>query len=193
MTTREQWLGGMVDALRPAFDGIGYPLPERIRVSCGWPSRSGLSSKSKRIGEAWSPKASADGTHETFLSPCLGTAEEVGHVLAHELVHHAVGVECGHRGAFRKCALAIGLQGKMTATTASRGLQERLNALASPLGPYPHATLSGSSKPKQTTRMLKVTCSECGCVVRMAKKWLDDTGAPTCACGGEMTTDSKGE
>lgn len=187
MSTREEWLGALVDALRPRFTELGHPLPERIRVSCGWPSTGGTSRNRKTIGQAWSPKCSADGTHETFVSPVLGTAEDVGHVLVHELVHHAVGVAAGHKSPFRKLALAIGLEGKMTATTAGPELTERLHALAERLGPYPHARLDGSAdRKKQDTRMLKVTCPGCGCVVRMTRKWLDDAGAPTCACGDAM-------
>jgi len=34
--------------------------------------------------------------------------------------------------------------------------------------------------------MPKVTCEECGCAVRMTRKWLEEAGAPTCGCGGEM-------
>lgn len=187
MPAREEWLGRMVDALRPAFAGHGYPLPERIRVSCGWPSRSALSGKSKRIGEAWSHRCSADGAHETFLSPVLADPVEVGAVLVHELVHHAVGVEAGHKGPFRKLATVVGLVGPMRSTTAGDELRERLHALAGQLGPYPHAVLSGSEgRKKQGTRMLKVTCAECGCIVRMTRQWLDEAGAPTCACGGAM-------
>ncbi len=187
-TTREAWLGKLVDAMRPTFDSLGYPLPERIRVSCGWPSRSAMSMKSRRIGEAWSAKCSTDGAHETFLSPVLGTLEEVGHVLVHELVHHAVGVECGHKGAFKRCATAVGLVGRMTCTTASADLQKRLNNLCEPFGPYPHSKLDQSLNPrkKQGTRMLKIECRDCGCIVRMAQKWIDDAGVPTCACGGAM-------
>ena len=44
IATREEWLGALVDALRPVFAELGYPLPDRIRVSCGWPSKSALSS-----------------------------------------------------------------------------------------------------------------------------------------------------
>lgn len=185
--TREAWLGLVVDALRPVFASIGYPLPAKIRVSCGWPSRGGTSSNRKTIGQAWSPRCSADGTHETFLSPVLGTAVDVGHVLVHELVHHAVGTDCGHKGAFKKCAKAIGLEGKLTATVAGKALAERLHDLCEPFGPYPHAALTVSDgRKKQGTRMLKVACSDCECIVRMTQKWLDDAGAPTCACGGTM-------
>lgn len=187
MPNREAWLCRMVDSLRPFFAEHGYPLPERIRVACGWPSRSALSGKAKRIGEAWSHRCSGDGAHETFLSPVLADPIEVGATLVHELVHHAVGVEHGHKGPFRKLATAVGLVGRMTATTAGPALQERLHALAEELGPYPHAALNGGAgRKKQSTRMLKVTCADCGCIVRMTRQWLDEVGAPTCACGGAM-------
>lgn len=187
MPTREEWLGRMVDAFRPVFAELGNPLPQRIRVSCGWPSRSALSGKSKRIGEAWSQHCSADGSHETFLSPVLADPVEVGATLVHELVHHAVGVEAGHKGPFRTLALAVGLVGPMRATTAGPELAGRLHTLAAELGPYPHAPLAGGSgRKKQTTRMLKVSCPDCGCVARMARQWLEQAGTPTCGCGGEM-------
>ena len=187
MPAREEWLGRLVDALRPMFAENGSPLPERIRVSCGWPSRSALSGKAKRIGEAWSHRCSADGSHETFLSPVLADPIDVGAVLVHELVHHAVGVEQGHKGPFKRCALAVGLAGPMRATTAGPELASRLHALAETIGPYPHGALvAGDGRKKQGTRMLKVLCTDCGCIVRMTRQWLDDVGAPTCACGGTM-------
>lgn len=187
IATREEWLCALVEALRPTFAELGYPLPDRIRVACGWPSKSALSPKSKRIGEAWSAKCSADGAHETFLSPCLADPVEVGAVLAHELVHHAVGVEHGHKGPFKRCATGIGLVGPMRATSAGQQLASRLHALAESIGPYPHGALvAGDGRKKQTTRMLKVTCPECGCIARMTRQWLDQVGAPTCACGGTM-------
>lgn len=185
---REAWLGHMVERLRPVFAGLGYPLPEKIRFSCGWPSRGGTAKNRQTIGQAWSALASADGTHETFVSPVLGTAEDVGHVLVHELVHHAVGHACGHKGPFRALALAVGLSGKMTATVPTPELAVRLHALAAAIGPYPHATLDPNyGRRKQSTRMLKVVCPACGCVVRMTRLWLDDAGAPTCACGTPMS------
>lgn len=185
--SREHWLGELVSALRPAFAEAGFPLPKRIRVACGWPSRSALAGRNRRIGEAWSERCSADGTHETFLSPVLADPVEVGAVLVHELVHHAVGVEHGHKGPFRRCALAMGLEGSMRATTAGPALRERLHALAERIGPYPHAALQGGDgRKKQTTRMLKVVCDACGCLARMTRQWIDTAGPPTCGCGGTM-------
>lgn len=187
MPSREEWLGLLVDALRPDFVRLGHPLPDRIRVSCGWPSKSALSAKSRRIGEAWSHRCSDDGAHETFLSPCLADPIEVGAVLVHELVHHAIGVEHGHKGPFTRCAKGIGLVGPMRATSAGPELASRLHALAEQLGPYPHAKLDATlGRKKQATRMLKVQCASCGCIVRMTRQWLDEVGAPTCACGSEM-------
>ena len=185
--SREHWLGELVSALRPAFAEAGFPLPERIRVACGWPSRSALAGRNRRIGEAWSERCSADGTHETFLSPVLADPVEVGAVLVHELVHHAVGVEHGHKGPFRRCALAMGLEGSMRATTAGAALRERLHALAEGIGPYPHAALQGGEgRRKQSTRMLRVVCDACGCLARMTRQWIDMAGPPTCGCGGTM-------
>lgn len=185
--TREAWLGRMVDALRPSFAEAGFPLPERIRVSCGWPSRAALAGRNRRIGEAWSDRCSGDGTCETFLSPTLADPVDVGAVLVHELVHHAVGTEHGHRGPFRRCAKALGLDGPMRATSAGPDLAAAFTRFAGALGPFPHAALSGNGRKKQSTRMLRLECTECGCIARMARQWIDTVGAPTCACGGAMT------
>jgi hypothetical protein len=187
---REDWLQQMIDLLRPDFEKVGKPLPEKIRVSCGFPSKSALANKARRIGECWGVESSEDKSYQVFISPLLKEGIEVTSTLVHELVHTAVGIECKHRGPFVKVAKAIGLEGKMTETTAGEALIARLKELIEQLGEYPHARLVASNKPKtQTTRMLKVTCKQCGCVVRMTRKWLDEAGLPTCGCGGEMEED----
>jgi hypothetical protein len=188
---REEWLQELIDRLRPTFDRIGSTLPEKIRVSCGFPSKSALANKARRIGECWGVESSEDKSFQVFISPVLKDSIEVGGCLVHELVHAAVGIECRHRGAFARVAKTIGLEGKMTATTPGEALRTRLKELIAKIGEYPHARLIASNRPKtQTTRMLKVTCKECGCVVRMTRKWLEETGTPTCACGGEMMEDA---
>lgn len=187
---REEWLAQLVELLRPLFAAQNKPLPKKIRVSCGWPSSGGRGTSKRVIGQAWSAEASGDGTHETFISPTIDDKLVVAATLVHELVHHAVGVKEGHKRPFRTLALALGLEGKMTATTASKDLQERLHDLMKPLGAYPHAALDPFAGPvkKQSTRMLKVECGrkECGCICRMTRKWLDDVGPPKCRCGGTM-------
>ena len=166
-------------------------MPEKIRVSCGFPSKSALANKARRIGECWGIEASDDASFQVFISPVLKDGIEVTATLVHELVHTAVGIGCKHRGAFPKVAKAIGLEGKMTETVAGEALIARLKTLIEQLGEYPHARLVSSNRPKtQTTRMRKVTCKDCECVVRMTRKWLDDAGAPTCGCGGEMVEEA---
>lgn len=184
--TREEWLVAAAHALRPLFDEQGAPDYPRFRVSCGFPKGGRRS-----IGQAWTPEASGDETAELFVSPELETLVEAGtpgvvDVLLHELIHAVVGNECGHKGPFRKLAKGIGLEGKMTATVPSVALAERLLLLVAPLGPYPHAKLSKLTVNKQSTRMLRVSCEGCGFICRTTRKWLDEVGAPTCACGTEM-------
>jgi hypothetical protein len=183
---REQWLNECIQRLRPDFERLGHPLPEKIRASCSWPSKSGLANKKRRIGEAWSAKNSADQSCEVFISPVLKHPVEVSATLVHELVHCAVGVEEGHKGRFTRLAKAVGLEGKMTASRPGESLTARLREITDGIGPYPHAELTHSNAPKtQGCRLLKVVC-ECGCVVRMTRKWLDEVGPPTCGCGGAM-------
>ena len=186
---REEWLCKCIQQLRPDFEQLAHALPQKIRASCSWPSKSGLANKKRRIGEAWSAKNSADQSCEVFISPVLKDPLEVAATLVHELVHCAVGVEEGHKGKFPRLAKALGLEGKMTATHAGEALKGRLKEVTEAIGPYPHAELTHSNAPKkQSCRLLKVACTNegCGCVVRITRKWLDEVGPPTCGCGGLM-------
>ena len=159
---REQWLNECIQKIRPDFERLGHSLPEKIRASCSWPSKSGLANKKRRIGEAWSAKNSADQSCEVFISPVLKDPLEVAATLLHELVHCAVGVEEGHKGKFTRLAKAVGLEGKMTATHAGETLTARLREMTDAIGPYPHAELTHSNATKkQGCRLLKVVC-ECG-------------------------------
>jgi len=54
--TREQWLHGAVDLLRPAFLAQGVPVPPAVQVSMGFPSTRALARR-VRIGECWAPEA----------------------------------------------------------------------------------------------------------------------------------------
>lgn len=185
-STREEWLNAAAQAIRPIFDEAGADPYPKFRVSCGFPKGG-----RKAIGQAWTPSASGDATAELFISPELDELAVVGKgavldVLAHELIHAIVGNEAGHKGPFRTLAKAIGLEGKMTATVPSAALVDRLLELTAPLGPYPHAELRDLKISKQSTRMLKVLCQGCGFSCRTTRKWLDEVGTPTCACGTKM-------
>ena len=80
---REEWLQELIDRLRPTFDRIGSTLPEKIRVSCGFPSKSALANKARRIGECWGVESSEDKSFQVFISPVLKDSIEVGGCLVH--------------------------------------------------------------------------------------------------------------
>ncbi len=188
MATREDYLVEYIEGLRPLFWEQNIILPGNLRVSCGWPRLQGRKG-SHAIGQCFARQASRDTTSELFISPVLEDAVQVGEVLVHELIHAWDDCKNGHRGPFRKAALAVGLQGKMRATTAGPELKARLNALSSQLGPYPHASLDCSQVPgKQKTRLVKVVCDRYGCnyCLWTTRKWLD-IGIPTCNCGSTMS------
>lgn len=197
--TREGWLLAFVELARPDFEELECPLPQEIRVSCGW---TGAGKRGKRIGECWSHTATSDGVYQIYISPILvemvyvprqGETEPrygVLDTLLHELIHCAVGCEAKHGPEFKSVAKKFGLAGKMTATYAEpeSNLAQVLLQMAEKLGPYPHGELlvgkPGAPK-KQPTRLRKVGCpGECGVVARMTKKWIEDENMlPTCVCG----------
>ena len=133
--TREQWLGAITSLLRPRFAAIGSPVPQEIAISCGWPSQNGRARHNRVIGECWKVEPSAVGRPEIFVSPMLADSIEVGAVLVHELMH-AAHPDAGHKGAskFKRAALALGLTGRMTATSPGDQLRHDLVALVEQIG-----------------------------------------------------------
>jgi hypothetical protein len=129
-----------------------------------------------------------------FISPLLnndkakdGGSARVLDVLLHEMIHAVMPEGEGHGRKFAKAAMALGLEGKPTHTTAGEALKAKLVALVKKLGPIPHAALDPKQlrKKVQTTRMHKLECGGCGYVVRAASRWIE-TGLPTCHCGEEF-------
>lgn len=195
MSTREAWLAKASAKLERRIKSAGYAMPEKVRYTCGFPSKGGLARKKQTIGQCWDKGCSKDDTFEISVSPTQADSSRVLDILLHEMIHAAVGLKCGHKGDFKKCATACGLAGKMTATGAGPELAADLAKLAEQLGPYPHAKLEGrlnSGPKKQGTRMLKMECEDCGYVARTTKKWVE-TGLPTCYCGGDFTCDHQPE
>lgn len=179
---REQWLQNVAEKMAPWFAELGHELP-KYRAAVGFTSKG---MRSKRIGECWSGIASGDGTFEIFIVPTIDDPMRIADILAHELVHAAVGLEAKHGRKFGKVARAIGLEGKLTATVAGPLFLEKVKPILDAVGPLPHARLSddplsrSSAPKKQSTRMLKCECSECGYTARTTAKWLKEAGAPIC-------------
>jgi len=179
---RETYLENAIAELRPLFKAQGATIPKKVRVTCGWPSKSAGRSSKRRIGECWSADASGDKTVEVIISMVIDQPLAALDILTHELVHAAVGNECGHKGPFRKLALALGLTGKMTATVAGETLTKELKAIVKRLGRYPHSSIDFSSRKIQSTRLLRAKCcdTDCGMIFRTTSKWLEIRGALDC-------------
>jgi len=193
---REQWLQNAVEELRPDFKQAGFPLPDAVKVSIGFPSRSALSAHKQRIGQCWDASATKDQVAQIFITPLLDDSVRILDVLVHELIHAAVGAKCKHRGPLRlprsfvKAAIAMGLTGKMTETVAGPELVVRLNAIIEKLGPIPHARLLATTQEKkQSTRLIKAECVADDYIVRLSRKTLA-MGLPICpVCEHPMTAD----
>lgn len=176
---RQEWLESASLKVRSLFEAKGFDVPEKIRVSIGFPKGGG--GGSKKIGQCWSPSASSDKYSEVFISPELKDSVRILGVLAHEFVHATVGCEAGHKGPFKRCAEAIGLTGKMTATTEGPSFVTWAQTVTQVIGQYPAGALASmASQRKQTTRLLKCECGSCGYTVRTTQKWIDAAGPPIC-------------
>ena len=194
---REAWLHAVTERLRPMFASHGAKIPDKIRLTCGFPSVRAFSAKKQCLGQCWADANSADGHCEMMISPVLDDPMRVAGVLAHELVHATVGNQHGHKGPFAKLARAIGLEGKMTATTEGEAFKQALKPILQAVGPYPHAELSKKARTRQGTRLLKLHCPICTYTVRITRKWLDEVGPPACPTHGDdlkevSSTTSKG-
>ena len=186
---REAWLHAIAAGLAGRFAELGHPIPAKVRLACGFPSRAALNGvRNQRIGECWSNTASGDDHFEIFISPVIADPMRAAGVLAHELVHAAVGVKAGHKGPFAKLARALGLEGKLTATTEGEAFKRLAAPILEAAGPYPHGELHAmtNGKKKQVARLIKCECATCGYVVRTAQSWIDDKGAPHCPDHGKM-------
>jgi hypothetical protein len=194
--TREAWLQAFATEARPHFKDAGFPLPENIRMAVGFTSKG---DKGKRIGECWASEASQDGTFEIFIVPRLSDSARVADILTHELAHCAAGIAAGHGPIFGKLARALGLEGKLTATTGGEKWHLWANPILDALGPIPHASLGSSAissgPKKQTTRMIKVTCDTCGFSFRTSRQWIDKAGdeglrCPDVTCDGHAAPEA---
>ena len=188
--TREAWLNHVAQCMAPMFARLEAPLPAQLRIAIGFTS-SGR--RSRNIGECWDNQCSEDRHFEIFIRPDLSGSRDlmpmqVAAILAHELVHAAVGVAAGHRKEFRRVARGIGLAGPMTATSAGPEFDKAMRPILEGAGPLAHGRLqpatgasSHSSRGKKPhSRQIKCICNTCGYTVYTMPKWLDAAGSPLC-------------
>ena len=171
---REAWLSTLLKLMRPAFDARGITLADNIRVTFGWTTR---------------------------LEHC--DPRSIGATLVHELIH-TVPKCMNHGKLFQKHMGALGLEGKPNATCGGPELWAWLDPLLSQLGEFPGSEIALlAGKKKQTTRMVKCECPECGFKFRAARAPIEQAAldgllrCPAPACGGhievEIVTDGEEE
>lgn len=183
---REAWLDAAVNQLAPLFTRAGHTIPEKIRVSCGFPRGN----VRKVVGQCWYPMSSTDETTEIFVSPTLDKPNDVLGTLAHELCHACLEVGTGHRAPFVKLGRAIGLEGKPKSMGAGPAFTRSMEPTLNALGPYPHASINVNiTRKPQSTRMIKCQCPECGYLARTTRQWLAHAGPPLCPNHGAMVVD----
>ena len=150
------------EKIMPAVVASGYAYDRpAFRISVGWPKGS---RSSKAVAQCFVRRVSGDSVSEIFVSPEIDSPIKVLDCVIHELIHAVDDCASGHRNFFARIARSIGLEGPFTATYAGPELAEYLAQVAELLGDFPHhkMVLSESGKAPQTTRMLKVACTNCG-------------------------------
>lgn len=210
---RETWLNELAKLMAPRFEQLGYPLP-KFRVSIGFTSR-GVSGNAN--GECWDKRTTPDEHFTILISPAEATSISIAAILNHELIHAAVGLKEGHKGKFAEMMKATGMQRPFTCSKPGDAFKAWVNPLIETLGDIPHAPLTvrqehtraklvkrngggvdldeqgmqpENNRPKkQTTRLKKAECSQCGYTVRVTNKWVVEVGPPHCPKHGAMDVD----
>lgn len=120
---RERWPASVDRKLETLFLENGYRIPHYL-ITCGEENLS-----------------QARLAHEPVISRHIADPLRAADILAHEMVHAAVGLPQGHNAAFADCARAIGLEGDAHRTVAGAAVEERVRPWLDQLGTYPNATL----------------------------------------------------
>ena len=186
--TREEYLQKAKEELNTrVFKQAGYEIPD-VKISCSW--ALGTADKNKKtLGQCVPRSWSKANINEIMIVPTVDDSEQVIDTLAHELVHAIDDCKSGHGAGFKKICLAVGLNGSSQMTYACAGdeLTQTIKEIVEDIGLYPHNELEINKRKKQTTRMIKVSCSyECGFSYRTSRKNIESMTNYTCnGCGEE--------
>lgn len=191
---REAWLNHMTATyLVPHFQSKGYTIPDGIKFACSFSTKGAFKRKGQKrfvAGQCISNRDS-QGNHRNFeivIVPNESNSVEVLDTLIHEVCHAVVGLNDGHGMMFTNCAYAVGLEGKPTSTNASESLKALLTQWVAEAGEYPHESLQVNMR-KQSTRLYKCECGQCGYKMRISRTWLA-LAVPKCPLGhGKMQSD----
>lgn len=217
---RETWLNEMAQRMAPKFEELGYPLPKfRVSIGfpsrgansgangeC-W-NKSCTADESFSIfispGEATSMAISAILCHE-LIHAAVGLSE--GHKGKFALVMKAMGMERPYTSSVpgpefiswvRPMVDDLGeiphAQLRTRQKTAAGELLKLFKKSPGGIDADGEGEDDGepdSNRPKkQTTRMVKCECGECGYIARTSQKWLDEVGPPHCPSHGAMRVEA---
>ena len=168
--TREEYLQKAKDELNDrVFKQAGYEIPE-VKIACSW--ALGTADKNKKtLGQCVPRSWSKANINEIMIMPTVDDSEKVIDTLAHELVHAVDDNKSGHGAGFRKICLAVGLNGSSQMRYACAGdeLKQTITEIVKDIGLYPHSELQIHKRKKQSTRMIKVSCTECNFSYRTSR------------------------
>lgn len=179
---REQWLLLAVDALKPIFKKkCQIVLPKNIKCTMSFPLGR---SAHKIAGQCLNEKISSGGKIEILINPTVDDPIKIISILAHELIHAWDGNKNGHKGPFVRVAKDFGFVSPWTQTPETPELSKELKKIVKKLPKFPHDKVNPSKREKkQTTRMIKLECDQCGFICRASHTAIIASGLPTCGCG----------
>jgi len=187
----------------PLFASKGYILPLNVRVSVG------LQSHKAAIGSTWHPSV-GQGYYHIYIAPKIAnSSDEVFATLIHEVIHTMF---FNHLKEFSQCAAAVGLVKPWTSTTASPKLshdidvwifdnniewhEPKMDPDNPGQNPFDYINPGGGTGPRikgplggpgpQKSRMVKLTCPECGYIIRTARANITKFGFPVCPDGSDF-------
>ena len=183
----------LTDFIQPVADKTTFRSP-LLQVTVSFAHNS-----PKAIGQCFPTNMSNSKKHNLIaIHPRFGASDtsDVLQILHHELIHASDGPQgnqSGHKKYFRATAIASGLTGKMTATTATPETNKKYEKLIiSKLGGFPFEGVETGAriKKKQGTRNVKMECNSCEFSYRTSRKNIDLIECFSCpCCGGLMSED----
>lgn len=175
--TREEWLMRAAGAILKQVAEAGYIPTGDVKVSFA-PLGAASRKKMPCMGVCYHAAASEGGYREIFIDASLTDTRVILGTLTHEIGHAVLADKVGHRKPFKVFCEAVGFDFRETgkAEHASDGDEwwGWANLIARDLGEVPHKKLNTTSpqgeKKKQTTRMIKCECPDCGAIYRTTRK-----------------------
>lgn len=208
---REGWLTEFARLAAPIIEKrTDLKVPrEKLRLSCSFPRTRATPNKTGgyTTGQCFHGATHKSGLHEIMINPLKSEmitedGRGVCETVIHEMLHACLAEDTMHKAPFAKAAKKMGLDGKdskPTSTTLGPEGRKIVEGIIEQIGqPYPHEALDGSWGRKQGTRLIKVSCPDCGYIneagngytTRITMSWIE-VGLPTCPCGQQLEVTDK--